>query len=139
MATKTGLVIGYDGVHPFSNVHITDRSSVQELLRTVLDPLEPFFSPNRARVRVPGATGVRFDQAAVEVEGICRPLWGLACLLAGDGDYQGTKLWVDGIKAGTDPENPEYWGYPRDNDQRMVEMCPLGKRQCPPFRMWSRR
>ncbi|KAG6356694.1 hypothetical protein INS49_014568 [Diaporthe citri] len=114
------------GAHPFSEVNIEDRASVQELLRTLLDPLEPFFSPNKARVRVPGATAVRFDQTASEVEGICRPLWGLACLLAGDGDYKGKTWWIDGIKAGTDPENPEYWGCPRDNDQRMVEMCPLG-------------
>ncbi|KAK6211898.1 hypothetical protein LQW54_005599 [Pestalotiopsis sp. IQ-011] len=123
---QTGLVLGYDGVHPFSQVQISDRDSVQELLRTLLDPLEPFFSPGRARVRVPGATAVRFDQAASEVEGICRPLWGLACLLAGGGEYRGAQWWVDGVKAGTDPESPEYWGYPRDNDQRMVEMCPLG-------------
>lgn len=124
----SNLTIGYNGVHPFSEVKVTDRNSVQELLRTLLDPLEPFFSPNKARVRVPGATAVRFDQTASEVEGICRPLWGLACLLAGAGDYRGKKWWIDGIKAGTDPENPEYWQLPRDNDQRMVEMCPLGKR-----------
>lgn len=127
MATKTGLLLGYDSVHPFAKVNITDRASVQELLRTLLDPLEPFFSPNKARVRVPGATAVRFDQTASEVEGICRPLWGLACLLGGGGDYRGKQWWIDGIKAGTDPENAEYWGSPRDNDQRMVEMCPLGK------------
>ncbi|KAL1881939.1 hypothetical protein Daus18300_000993 [Diaporthe australafricana] len=126
MSAKAGLVIGYEGTHPFSKVNIADRASVQELLRTVLNPLEPFFSPNKARVRVPGATAVRFDQTASEVEGMCRPLWGLACLLAGEGDYEGKKWWIDGIKAGTDPENPEYWGFPRDNDQRMVEMCPLG-------------
>ncbi|KAI1484427.1 hypothetical protein F5X96DRAFT_664311 [Biscogniauxia mediterranea] len=126
MEPKTGLVLGYDGIHPFSKVKITDRASVQELLRTLLDPLEPFFSPQKARVRVPGATAVRFDQTASEVEGICRPLWGLACLLAGGGDYHGADWWIQGIKAGTDPENPEYWGFPRDNDQRMVEMCPLG-------------
>ncbi|KAH8887489.1 hypothetical protein GQ53DRAFT_296988 [Thozetella sp. PMI_491] len=125
MAT-TGLVLGYNGVHPFQKVNLEDRSSVQELLRTLLDPLEPFFSPNKARVRVPGATAVRFDQTASEVEGICRPLWGLACLLAGGGEYRGTQWWIDGFRAGTDPENPEYWGYPRDNDQRMVEMCPAG-------------
>lgn len=127
MAPKTGLVLGYDGVHPFSQVNIIDRSSVQELLRTVLDPLEPFFSRSKARVRVPGATGVRFDQTASEVEGICRPLWGLACLLAGGGDYHRKTWWFEGIKSGTDPESPEYWGHPRDNDQRMVEMCPLGE------------
>lgn len=127
MAPTTGLVLGYDGVHPFSQVNITDRSSVQELLRTVLDPLEPFFSPDKARVRVPGATGVRFDQTASEVEGICRPLWGLACLLAGGGDYHGKTWWIEGIKSGTDPDSPEFWGNPSDNDQRMVEMCPLGE------------
>jgi hypothetical protein len=128
---KTGMVIGYNGTHPFSEVDVVDRASVQELLRTLLEPLEPFFSPNKARVRVPGATAVRFDQTASEVEGICRPLWGLACLLAGGGDYEGKTRWTDGIKAGTDPENPEYWGFPRDNDQRMVEMCPLGECPCP--------
>ncbi|KAI1262559.1 hypothetical protein F5Y18DRAFT_438965 [Xylariaceae sp. FL1019] len=121
-----GLVLGYNGVHPFSKVKITDRASVQELLGTLLDPLEPFFSPSKARVRVPGATAVRFDQTASEVEGICRPLWGLACLLDGGGEYHGTEWWIQGIKSGTDPESPEFWGYPRDNDQRMVEMCPLG-------------
>uniref|UniRef100_A0A8H7KFC7 DUF2264 domain-containing protein n=1 Tax=Bionectria ochroleuca TaxID=29856 RepID=A0A8H7KFC7_BIOOC len=118
--------LGYDNVHPFSEVDIKDKASVQELLRTVLDPLEPFFSPQKARVRCPGATAVRFDQTASEVEGFARPLWGLAFLLAGGGEYRGTEWWVEGLKTGTDPEHPEYWGYPRDNDQRMVEMCPLG-------------
>ncbi|KAJ2904015.1 uncharacterized protein MKZ38_008947 [Zalerion maritima] len=125
MATK-GLVLGYNGIHPFGQVDLKDRASVQDLLRTLLDPLEPFFSPQKARVRCPGSTAVRFDQAASEVEGICRPLWGLSCLLAGGGEYRGTQWWIDGIASGTDPESPEYWGYPRDNDQRMVEMCPLG-------------
>jgi hypothetical protein len=61
------------------------------------------------------------------VEGFCRPLWGLAALLEGGGDYHGTEWWIQGLKAAMDPESPEYWGYPRDNDQRMVEMCPLGE------------
>ncbi|PTB42236.1 uncharacterized protein TrAFT101_008671 [Trichoderma asperellum] len=120
------LTLGYNDKHPFSQVPITDRSSVQELLRTLLDPLEPFFSPQKARVKCPGATAVRFDQTASEVEGFFRPLWGLACLLAGGGEYRLTEWWIQGIRAGTDPESPEYWGYPRDNDQRMVEMCPFG-------------
>ncbi|KAK2063969.1 hypothetical protein LY76DRAFT_622942 [Colletotrichum caudatum] len=123
---KAGLVLGYNGAHPFSKVKLTDRASVQELLRTLLDPLEPFFSPQKARVKCPGGTAVRFDQAASEVEGILRPIWGLSALLAGGGEYRGTEWWIQGIKSGTDPENPEYWGFPRDNDQRMVEMCPLG-------------
>lgn len=119
----------YNSTHPFSQVTLSDRASVQELLRTVLDPLEPFFSPRHARVRVPGNTAVRFDQAASDLEGFARPLWGLAFLLAGKGEYRGTQWWIDGFKNGTNPESEEYWGFPRDNDQRMVEMCPLGKFQ----------
>lgn len=121
------LCLGYGDVHPFAKVKLTDRASMQELLRTVLDPLEPFFSPKKARVNCPGNTAVRFDQTASEVEGFCRPLWGLAALLEGGGDYHGTEWWIQGLKAAMDPESPEYWGYPRDNDQRMVEMCPLGE------------
>lgn len=123
----TGLVLGFEAAHPFSKVPLSDRASVQELLRTLLDPLLPFFSPGRARVRCPGGTAVRFDQAAVDFEGFARPLWGLAALLAGGGDYHAKDLWIEGIRNGTDPEKPdEYWGWPRDNDQRMVEMCPMG-------------
>ncbi|RDW70440.1 hypothetical protein BP5796_08837 [Coleophoma crateriformis] len=120
------LVLGYDSVHPFSQIDIIDRASVQELLKALLDPLKPHFSPLRARVRIPGGTAVRFDNAAAEVEGICRPMWGLGSLLAGGGSYDGTEFWIQGLKAGTDPKSPEYWGTPKDNDQRMVEMCPLG-------------
>ena len=121
------LQLGFGDIHPFGKIDIKDRASVQELLKTVLDPLEPFFSPDKAKVRCPGATAVRFDQTASDVEGFCRPLWGLAFLLAGGGEFRGTEWWIQGLKAATDPESAEYWGYPRDNDQRMVEMCPLGE------------
>ncbi|EPE29877.1 hypothetical protein GLAREA_01037 [Glarea lozoyensis ATCC 20868] len=122
----TPLVLGYSDKHPFSKVNITDRTSVQDLLKTILDPLKPHFSPLKTTIRVPGGTAVRFDNKAAEIEGICRPMWGLAGLLGGGGEYEGTSWFVEGLKTGTDPESPEFWGWPRDNDQRMVEMCPLG-------------
>lgn len=119
-------VAGYDAAHPFSQVKITDRASCQQLLRTLLDPLQPHFSPLSSRIRVPGATAVRFDVTASEIEGYARPLWGLASLLAGGGEYEGTERWIEGLKAGTDPESKEFWGHSVDSDQRMVEMCCLG-------------
>ncbi|KAJ4306533.1 hypothetical protein N0V88_001337 [Collariella sp. IMI 366227] len=125
-APLQGLVLGYTTRHPFSLIPLTDRASVQHLLHSLLDPLEPFFSPLKSRIRIPGATAVRFDQTASEIEGLCRPLWGLACLLAGGGEYHGTHWWIDGIRAGTEEGSEEYWGWPTDSDQRMVEMCPLG-------------
>ncbi|CAG9983158.1 unnamed protein product [Clonostachys byssicola] len=118
--------LGINDVHPFCQIELKDRASMQDLLRAVLDPLEPFFSKHKARVNCPGNTAVRFDQSASELEGFARPLWGLAFLLGGHGEYHGTDWWIQGYKSGTDPNHPEYWGYPRENDQRMVEMCPLG-------------
>ncbi|RAL60868.1 hypothetical protein DID88_010192 [Monilinia fructigena] len=126
MAFQEQLTLGYNTKHPFSLISLTDRKSVQDLLKSLLGPLRPHFSPQKALIRVPGSTAVRFDARAAEIEGFCRPLWGLSSLLAGGGDYEGTEWWVEGLKKGTDPTSEEYWGEPRDNDQRMVEMCPLG-------------
>ncbi|CCD56054.1 hypothetical protein BofuT4_P151860.1 [Botrytis cinerea T4] len=126
MASPKQLTLGYNTKHPFSLISISDRTSVQNLLIALLDPLKTHFSPQKALIRVPGSTAVRFDARAAEIEGFCRPLWGLSSLLAGGGEYEGAEWWIEGLKKGTDPENEEYWGEPRDNDQRMVEMCPLG-------------
>jgi hypothetical protein len=125
MAT-TRQVAGYGDKHPFSQVEIKDRESCQQLLITLLDPLLPHFSPLSSRIKVPGSTAVRFDVTASEIEGYARPLWGLASLLAGGGSYPGTEKWIEGLKAGTDPESEEFWGHSVDSDQRMVEMCCLG-------------
>jgi len=123
---KEFKLLGYSDTHPFSQVQITGRESVQELLKTLLDPLIPHFSPLSSRIKIPGATAVRFDVTASEIEGYARPLWGLASLLAGGGEYEGTEKWIEGLKAGTDPESVEFWGLSVDSDQRMVEMCCLG-------------
>ncbi|KAK3399026.1 hypothetical protein B0T20DRAFT_478391 [Sordaria brevicollis] len=121
-----GLLLGHSTRHPFSLVSLSSRSSVQDLLVTLLDPLLPFFSPLKSRIRCPGATAVRFDQTASEIEGLARPLWGLACFLAGGGDYTHKHWWIQGIREGVNEKGKEFWGWARDNDQRMVEMCPLG-------------
>lgn len=123
---KQPLILGYNTPHPFSQIHLRDRSSAQALLKTLLDPLLTHFSSQKALIRIPGSTAVRFDQRASEIEGFCRPLWGLGALLAGGGEYDGAEWWIEGLKRAVDPESDEFWGMPRDNDQRMVEMCPLG-------------
>jgi hypothetical protein len=61
----------------------------------------------------------------VAFEAFARPLWGLAALLAGGGEYDGADRWVNGLAAGTDPDGAEYWGASKAKDQRMVEMSPL--------------
>jgi len=73
-----------------------------------------------------GFTGTHYDDIAAQLEGFSRPIWGLASFLAGGGDYEGTKRWVDGFKNGTNPNGEEFWGNMRDKDQRMVECSAIG-------------
>ncbi|KAJ9639063.1 hypothetical protein H2204_003971 [Knufia peltigerae] len=120
------------------NSRLAERSDVLEACTSLLRPLLPFFSPARTRLRL-GATATRYDEAGAQLEGFTRPMWGLAALLAGGDDFQeGTGLWLEGLRNGTNPDHPEFWGWSKDMDQRMVEMCPLGFALCvAPKQFWD--
>lgn len=111
--------------HPFSTNPLLTRDHVVDAVASLLDPLAGGDSPKHAMVKV-GTSGTRFDETAAQVEGYARPLWGLAPLIAGGSKYDGTKRFVEGLINGTDPESDEFWGYMVDQDQRMVEACPIG-------------
>ena len=104
---------------------VETRGDFQKVCISLLQPLVPLLSQQCARVQL-GATGARFDKVSAELEGYARPLWGIAALLAGGGNFAGSSQWVEGLKQGTNPESSEFWGWCRDTDQRMVEMCPIG-------------
>ncbi|KAF2747669.1 hypothetical protein M011DRAFT_402164 [Sporormia fimetaria CBS 119925] len=112
-------------VHPFSTNPLQTRDDVVAAVASLLDPLAGGSSPQHALTKV-GTSGTRFDETAAQVEGFARPLWGLAPLLAGGSKYEGSERCVQGLVAGTDPESEEFWGYMEDQDQRMVEACPIG-------------
>jgi hypothetical protein len=116
---------------------LTTRAEVVEACKSLLRPLLPFFSPGRTRLRL-GATATRYDEAGAQLEGFTRPMWGLGALLAGSETFEGTSLWLEGIRNGTNPDHAEFWGYAKDLDQRMVEMCPLGFALCvAPKQLWE--
>ncbi|MCJ1403175.1 hypothetical protein MMC11_006398 [Xylographa trunciseda] len=106
-----------------SSLH--SREDFQRACTLLLKPLRPFFSPGKTCVKL-GNTATRYDEIGAQIEGYARPLWGLAALLAGGAEYEGTEDFVEGLRNGTNPDHPEYWGLARDSDQRMVEMCPIG-------------
>lgn len=112
-------------LHPFSTNPLRTRDDVVAAVASLLDPLAGGDSPEHSMVKV-GSSGTRFDETAAQVEGYARPLWALAPLLAGGSKYAGTDRFVQGLVAGTDPESDEFWGYMEDQDQRMVEACPIG-------------
>lgn len=110
---------------PFASNPLKTKADLSSFLVGILDALESHTSPGGARIHL-GHTGTHYDEAAAQLEGFSRPVWGLASLLAGGADYAGTSRWVDGFTNGTDPESEEFWGNMRDKDQRMVECSALG-------------
>ncbi|MDJ1638281.1 DUF2264 domain-containing protein [Agrobacterium rhizogenes] len=117
----------YDPVstNPLAGNPLKNRSDMRCALTDLFDPLLPYFSKGNARVRI-DAAGAHFDRAAADLEGFARPLWGLAPLGAGGGDFAHWDRYAKGIANGVDPSHPEYWGGVNGRDQRMVELAALG-------------
>ena len=89
---------------------------------SLLNPLKPHYTAEGAGVSL-GVTSTNYDEKAILMEGFSRPLWGLVPFWAGGGK----EPWFEavcrrGLAAGTDPENPEFWGAPGEYDQRFIEM-----------------
>lgn len=116
----------------FSDNPLRTRDDLIRANIALVKPLLPHFSPEKARIRIPVASGAHFDEAAAQLEGFARPLWSVGALLSSlaagvsDADLahqidQVTEPWIAGYTAGTDSGHAEYWGSVGQVDQRMVE------------------
>lgn len=112
-------------ISPLIDNPLRTRADLQDAVRALVAPLWPRFSPGAARVRI-GASGAHFDDHAAELEGFARPLWGLVPLATGGGSFDGWERYRRGLANGSDPQHAEYWGDPRNYDQRLVEMAAIG-------------
>ena len=140
--------------NPLAGNPLLTRADMQTAVRALFAPLKPHFSGGAARVRLgfsgngrqawllesnrlilswahrlPFAPAKQFanhHDHANELESFVRPLWGLAPLAAGGGDFADWELYRRGLTNGADPRHPEYWGSPRDFDQSLVEMGAVG-------------
>ncbi|WP_022882797.1 DUF2264 domain-containing protein [Gryllotalpicola ginsengisoli] len=89
--------------------------------------LRPFFSPGRARVRLPGRTSSSGHDSD-ELEGFARSLLLVGFRIAGEqgADPHGFLDWYRaGLIAGTDPQSPERWPTPGELGQAKVEAASL--------------
>lgn len=109
---------------PVTKNPLKTRSDVQQAVRQLCEPLKDLYSPGCARLKV-CSTGVNYTERTALMEAFSRPIWGLAPLLAGGGQADIWAKCLEGIKNGTDPQHPEYWGRVGDMDQLVVEMPPL--------------
>ncbi|MEV6008995.1 DUF2264 domain-containing protein [Streptomyces sp. NPDC051976] len=113
------------------------RGGLQACVREVTEPLVAYASAGGARIRL-GVNIAHHDDTAADLEGYARPLWGLAPLAAGGGEFAHWDVWARGLAAGTDPAHPEFWGVPGDLDQRIVEMAAIGfALALAPERLWD--
>jgi hypothetical protein len=74
---------------------------------------------------LPGVNASRHSDACARIETLTRPLWGLASLAAGGARIDGLEALAGVLRRGFDPAHPDYWGEPRDHDQRLVEVGAL--------------
>lgn len=109
--------------HPLAENPLIQRHDVQELVRTLVAPVISHFSPAGARVKL-GAGHAWYGEPGDLIEGFSRTLWGMVPLQAGGGDAD-LSHWRKGLTAGTNPDHAEFWGWPGDFDQRIVEMAPI--------------
>ncbi|MDX1650036.1 MAG: DUF2264 domain-containing protein, partial [Myxococcota bacterium] len=122
--------------NPLAGNPLRTRADVVRALHALVDPLLPSFSPGAARVRL-GHAGVIFPDAAEELEGFARPLWGLVPLAVAGVALPHAARYRRGLASGSDPAHPEYWGAIR-RDQRMVEAAAIGFGLCfAPGALWE--
>lgn len=102
------------------------KTDFAKALERMVQAVKPYYSEGKARLRL-GPCGAIYKRDIIEMEAFARPLWGLAPYWAGGGSAEDF-AWIyrEGLRHGTDPSHPEYWGEIKPYDQRMVEMAPIG-------------
>lgn len=121
-------------LHGFSNNPFLTRSDLIHAATALVAPLNTYKSSEKARIKIATSTAAGFSETAAQLEGFARPLWVVPHLLQlqSKGNCPpelesrskeiGLETWIEGLKTGTDPTSPEYWGDLSSFDQRMVEM-----------------
>lgn len=101
------------------------RADYVQALQTLCEPLQDYYSEGSALLEL-GFSGAPYGEVTAGLEGFSRVLWGLLPLWAGGGTSCLDQKVVEGIRHGTDPAHPEYWGSYRGVHQAYVEMASLG-------------
>lgn len=103
---------------------VKTRQDVMRIFSQMSDPLMPYYSAGRARLKL-GFTGQSCCNEAAWLEGFSRVFWGAGPFVAAGGEHPILEYLLEGLKNGTNPEHREYWGKAADCDQRLVEMAAI--------------
>lgn len=113
------------------------KADLDRVLLDLLSPLAGRYSEGNAGYEL-GAFGTTYPPRTARMEGWSRVLWGVAPLLAGGGDFPALAAHLEGLRRGTDPNDPAYWGVPGDSDQLLVETAAVAlSLLIAPDRFWT--
>ncbi|RLV84999.1 hypothetical protein JA9_000002 [Meyerozyma sp. JA9] len=116
---------------------LTGLRDVRNAFDELMEPLISTFSPGGARPRL-SESGSTCSEAAAEFEGYSRPLWGIVPYQYGGGNFGHWELYRRGLVNGTNPHHEEFWGYPNDYDQLLVDIAAIGFALCfVPEHVWE--
>ncbi len=115
------------------NTWKTRRDMVKGLL-DLIRPLKAYYNDEKSMLKI-GNTSAHYGERAAGMEGWARVLWGLGPLFATDNEDIGSeqkkeidewkKLYLEGLRNGTDPFSAGFWGNMEDYDQKMVETAAI--------------
>lgn len=106
------------------NTVFETRKDYQEAIKEMCLPLRRYYSPGKAFLMI-GRTAASYGEKTAGLEGFSRVLWGLVPLWYGGGESCLDEWIAEGIRRGSDPKDPEYWGDYGDGEQAYVEMAAL--------------
>lgn len=116
---------------------LTGLRDVRNAFDELMEPLISTFLPGGARPRL-SELGSTCLEAAAEFEGYLRPLWGIVPYQYGGGNFGHWELYRRGLVNGTNPHHEEFWGYPNDYDQLLVDIAAIGFALCfVPEHVWE--
>lgn len=101
------------------------KEDYEKAFLDIVAPLLPFYEKSRTGRLKLGNTGTVYSEDIRQIEAFLRPLWGFGPYLTVHNHETLEQYYLQGIIAGTDPENPDFWGTTGDYDQRLVEMASL--------------
>lgn len=102
------------------------KKDYEACLKKIILPLKKYFTFGKAGIKC-GNTGVHYKEKTALTEAFARPLWGLAPLWGGNGELEDfDKIYLEGIKNGTNPNHKEYWGEITSCTQEVVETAAIG-------------
>lgn len=107
------------------NPSLENKNDTELVLKEMVAALSPLMQVEQSGLDIANTT-THYGAEIAKMEGFSRVLWGLFPLIHGGGSCEQWEFFIQGIRCGTDPNHPAYWGNINDYDQRCVEMAVYG-------------